>query len=217
MAHSTNEPMPKTSQAGLISLSMVILLLAGCHKQPKPQPIVPPPMLTLAMMIPVPTVLPPDNEPPVVVKPPTPPLTVAKTKPKKNSKKITDLPKTTGATSAANTSTNATPAPADTTPAITAPPRITTPVRDVPNGTAITDLPHSDEQHHRQTAAQLNQSTEETLRGITRALTTQEKSIVEQIRSFMAQSQAAIADNDLVRAHNLALKAHLLSDELAHR
>ena len=71
--------------------------------------------------------------------------------------------------------------------------------------------------HHKETAAQLNLSTEDNLRSNTRTLTASEKDVVDQIRSFMAQSQEAIADNDLVRAHNLALKAHLLSDELAHR
>jgi hypothetical protein len=76
-------------------------------------------------------------------------------------------------------------------------------------------MAHSDELHHRLTTAQLVQSTEDNVRSLTRRLTEDDKSVLEQIKSFLAQSRSATVENDLVRAHNLALKAHLLSDELA--
>ena len=191
-------------------VALLIGLLSGCHKQPKPQPLVPPPMLPESAMLPIPDVLPPADEPEIVTPPgPAPTITAAKPKPRpRNGRKITDIKP-------------ATPPPvAETQPTIpeAPPPKITTPSHDVPTTAAISEgLPHSDEMHRKETTAQLNQSTEDNLRSITRALTAAEKSIVEQIRAYMSQSQQATTDNDLVRAHNLALKAHLLSDELAHR
>jgi len=190
------------------------LTLAGCHRQPKPQPVVPPPMLSQNDILPLPEVLPPENEPIVAAPPPAPPVIVA-SKPKpsrpRGGKKITDLK------SPAPPPTVETPAsPPENSAA--AMPKITTPSRDVPTTAAISEgLPHADEMHHKMTAAQLNQSTEDNLRSLNRTLTGSEQCIVAQIRNFIAQSQEAITDNDNVRAHNLALKAHLLSDELAHR
>ncbi len=188
-----------------------LILLAGCHKQPKPIAVVPPPMIPESAMIPVPEALPPDDTP--VATPPPEPVIASKPKPRpRNGKKITDLKPSN-------------PAPVATAPPVqpppttveTAPPKITASPRDVPTAASISGgLAHSDEQHRTETAEQLNQSTEDNLRSITRALNSSEKGVVEQIRTYITQSQQAIADNDLVRAHNLALKAHLLSDELAH-
>lgn len=201
--------MSKRLNPALAFATLGFVALTGCHKQPKPQPLVPPPMLPQSAMIPLPAPIPPNNGTPIVTSPP-PPVVVA-TKPKghpRSPRKISDL-------KPSPTTANATP-PAP--PVETAPPPKITASGNAPNTAAISEgLPHSDEMHRRQTAAQLNQSTEDNLRSITRTLTSAEQSVVEQIRSFIAQSQEAIADNDLVRAHNLALKAHLLSDELAHR
>lgn len=206
----SEQDMSKRLNPALAFATLGFVALTGCHKQPRPQPLVPPPMLPQSAMIPLPAPIPPNNGTPVIT-PPPPPVVVA-TKPKahpRNPHKISDLkpsPSTANATPTA-------PPPVETTP----PPKITA-SGDAPNTAAISEgLPHSDEMHRRQTAAQLNQSTEDNLRSINRTLTPAEQSVVEQIRSFIAQSQEAIADNDLVRAHNLALKAHLLSDELAHR
>ncbi len=190
-----------------------VIALAGCRRQPRPIPLVPPPVIPDSAMMPLPDVLPPpevDSEP---VQPTEPVATTTKPKPRpRNGRKITDMKPSTATPPAANTSAvNA----AETS---TPPPKITASPHDVPTTAAISEgLPHSDEMHRLETAAQLNQSTEDNLRSINRTLSASEKSIVEQIRNFMAQSQEAISDNDLVRAHNLALKAHLLSDELAHR
>jgi hypothetical protein len=190
----------------------VALTMSACHRQAKPQPVVPAPTLPLSAIIPPPEVLPPGEDEPAVTTPAEPPTAIAskpKPRPRPTNRRVTDVPKP------ATTATSE-PPPAET-PA-SQPPKITAQPRDVPTSAAISEgLPHSDEMHRKETAAQLNQSTEQNLRSITRTLTAAEKSIVEQIRAYMAQSQEAIGDNDLVRAHNLALKAHLLSDELAHR
>lgn len=64
---------------------------------------------------------------------------------------------------------------------------------------------------------QLLDATDNNLRNLTRALSPDEKAMVEQIRAYMQQSRDATKDGDVTRAHNLALKAHLLSDELIKR
>jgi len=74
---------------------------------------------------------------------------------------------------------------------------------------------HDDAAHSQASTAQLIESTEANLGGIKRQLSSDEQSIVAQIRDYMTQSRQATKDGDLVRARNLALKAHLLSDELA--
>jgi type IV secretory pathway VirB10-like protein len=62
---------------------------------------------------------------------------------------------------------------------------------------------------------QLLDSTENNLRNITKyQLSSDEQSMVSQIRDYMKESRDATKDGDSVRAHNLALKARLLSDEL---
>jgi type IV secretory pathway VirB10-like protein len=68
--------------------------------------------------------------------------------------------------------------------------------------------------HQRQTTVQLREATENNLRSITRTLSADEQSMVQQIRAFLSQSRAADHDGDTERAYNLALKARLLSDEL---
>ena len=97
----------------------------------------------------------------------------------------------------------------------TPPPRIT--IQDggtnAPPGQISPGL--NDEATHNQASAdQLLASTETNLKNIKRQLSTDEQSIVTQIRDYMAQSRQATKDGDSVRARNLALKAHLLSDEL---
>ncbi len=64
---------------------------------------------------------------------------------------------------------------------------------------------------------QLINTTENTLRSITRQLSTDEQAMVQHIRSFIKQSQDATGEGDLERAYNLALKARQLSDELVKK
>jgi hypothetical protein len=71
--------------------------------------------------------------------------------------------------------------------------------------------------HQRQNTAQLLDSTDANLKSVTRALSSDEQAIVQQIRNYMQQSRAATTDGDIERAYNLAMKAHLLSDELVKR
>jgi hypothetical protein len=64
---------------------------------------------------------------------------------------------------------------------------------------------------------QLISTTENTLRSITRQLSTDEQAMVQHIRSFIKQSQDATTEGDLDRAYQLASKAHQLSDELVKK
>lgn len=76
-------------------------------------------------------------------------------------------------------------------------------------------LSHNEVIHDQATTEQLLQSTEASLNGIKRQLSTDEQAVVAQIRDYMNQSRQATKANDLTRAYNLALKARLLSDDLA--
>ena len=100
-----------------------------------------------------------------------------------------------------------------------APPRVVIQEGGVhpPSNQLSTAMPHDQASDHQRTTQQLLDATDANLRGISRALNADERSMVEQIRAYMQQARDAVKDGDLIRAHNLALKAHLLSDELVKR
>ncbi len=83
-----------------------------------------------------------------------------------------------------------------------------------PSGQLSAGIPQDEASRQRQSAAQLRQSTETNLRGLTRNLSSDEQSMVQQIRTYLAQSRTADNDGDIERSYNLALKAHLLSEGL---
>lgn len=64
------------------------------------------------------------------------------------------------------------------------------------------------------TTQQLLDSAENNIRNIKRQLSTNEQSMLEQIRDYIKQSKKASSDGDQVGAYKLAVKAHLLSDDL---
>jgi len=86
-----------------------------------------------------------------------------------------------------------------------------------PSSSQISALPHDQASDAKRSTQQLLDSTDANLRNLTRALSAEEKAIVEQIRAYQQQARTAGQQGDVVRAHNLALKAHLLSDELVKR
>jgi hypothetical protein len=74
----------------------------------------------------------------------------------------------------------------------------------------------SDAVRDQSAAEQLLQSTETNLNGLgKRQLSSDEQSVVSQIRNFISQSRQALKDNDPARAKNLALKANVLSNDLS--
>ncbi len=73
----------------------------------------------------------------------------------------------------------------------------------------------SDAVRDQNAAEQLLQSTETNLSSIVkRQLSSDEQSVVSQIKNFITQSRQALKDNDPARARNLALKANVLSNDL---
>jgi hypothetical protein len=204
------ERTPHRTSLRVLTFAMTFGLaaLAGCHKQPKPAPIVPPPSFPQsALSLPPVQPMPPPGVTPVA--PPSPESqSKAQVRPPKQRPRHPVEKKNPEPTSSTSTSSGATVAHA-------APPRITTPSNlPDPAGVISPTMPHSDEVHHRLTTAQLIQSTEDNLKNLNRTLSDDDKAVVEQIKNYLAQSRTATSENDLVRAHNLALKAHLLSDEL---
>jgi hypothetical protein len=196
--------MPRRYSIRIFTLTVALSsFVSGCHRQPKPQPIVPPPSFPESAMITFPEPLPP---PGVAAAPPPQPNPAGKTqahttRPRSRNHSTEKKPPVTSN--------------GNETVARNVPPRITASGNVPEAGATISpSMPHSDEIHHKLSTAQLIQSTEDNLKSLTRTLSNDDKAVVEQIRTYLAQSRSAIAENDVVRAHNLALKAHLLSDEL---
>jgi len=189
----------KTGRIITVLLLAGLAVLAGCKKKPKtaPPPQAQAPVITRPQpQLPPtePTQPPPQPPPPVTTPEAAKPPTARPVKPK-STKKPTTAKKT-----------------APTTPA-------------KPNKTVVTEggaaeggqlsaaIPHDEAIHQRLNTAQLLEATEANLKSITRVLSNDEQSMVQQIRSYLQQSRAATTDGDTERAYNLALKAHLLSDE----
>ena len=76
-------------------------------------------------------------------------------------------------------------------------------------------VPQSEADHQRQATEQILQSTDTSLKNITRRkLTPDQQDMVRQINFYMEQSRSAIKEGDLGRARNLADKARMLCDAL---
>lgn len=79
-------------------------------------------------------------------------------------------------------------------------------------------MPESEAEHQRQVTEQILQSTNASLKDITRRnLTADQQDMVRQITSYTEQSRSANKEGDLGRARNLALKARQLCDALARQ
>ena len=84
-------------------------------------------------------------------------------------------------------------------------------------GQLTASVSHNDALQQKIDTQQLLDATENSLRGLTRALSSDDQVTVAHIRSYIQQSKNATTDGDFERAYNLALKAHLLSDELVKK
>jgi len=194
----------------VLSAALFAAFLAGCKKKHPVQPVAPPPVLQPQTVPPAQTTqTPTQNTGQAPASQPgssTAQTQPAKPKPKRirrpvNTKPVPKKPAPVPAQSAASNEV----------------PRITIADGSRPNapGDLSASLPHTDEEHARETTAQLIAGAELNLKGITRQLSADEQNTLAQIRSFILQSQQATREGDDFRAHNLALKAHLLSDALA--
>lgn len=213
-----------------VVLALALALTAnGCSwlKRKKPQ--------TIAAQAQAPTVEPatppvavhtPPAEPEPMPEKPASQTTVPKPKPRpKTHVKKTVVPAPSPAkpgdakTGDAKTGDARTTDPPKTMAQATAPPRVVIQEGGAqpPSNQISTAMPHDQASDRQRTTQQLLDATDANLRGLNRALSADERSMVEQIRSYMQQARDAVKEGDLIRGHNLALKAHLLSDELAKR
>ena len=76
--------------------------------------------------------------------------------------------------------------------------------------------PGGDTKQKSQSTNQMLLETEENLKKIGSNQTSDQQSLVSQIRQFMTQSKSALAAADYERAHTLAWKAKVLSDDLVN-
>lgn len=193
-------------------LVLALLLTEACNKK---KPALPPRSLAPTIAVELPDEIPEPQEeaPPEVVQVPEPPPPV-KTKPKKSprpaAKKTTPPANTTPANSPP-----AVPAPVanNTTAASLQPPRNPA-AGPVPDTAIAAALPSAEVLRQKEKTAQIVDSTENTLKNLTRQLSDEEKSLRAQIQSYVQQSKKATTDGDFERAYNLAQKAQLLAEAL---
>lgn len=179
-------------------VALGLLLTVGCKKN-KPQ--LPAKMQAPTLAVVVPDQIPEETPPPeppakqqaaTVEEPPKKPP--AKHRPKKPTQAVTNNQ-------------------ASTTVAVNRPP--VNPVTEAITDTAIAaDVTGQQLVQQKQTTTELLDSTEKNLKGLTRNLSHDEKTMVKQIETYITQSRNATKDGDFERAYNLALKAHLLADAL---
>ena len=78
-------------------------------------------------------------------------------------------------------------------------------------------IPNEQVLQQKEDTAKMVESTESTLKGLTRSLSDDEKSMRSQIQSYLQQSRKATTDGDYERAFNLAKKAQLLAEALVKK
>jgi outer membrane biosynthesis protein TonB len=191
--------MSGTNKKLAIVVLALLAVLSGCKKKkpPVPQPQTQAPTITEPQPQPQPPAQPQPQPPVTTVPPPEPqPSTATIPKPKPHKRHVAKKP-------------------------VPAPEKNKTTVKEggetAPTGQLSAGIPPTEATRQRQTAAQLRQNTENSLRSITRQLSSDEQAMVQQIRTYNAQSRSAENDGDTERAYNLALKANLLTGELIKR
>jgi len=198
--------------AFVVMVLALLGLLSGCKKQRPPLPPAQATAPTISDPQPIPP-LTPEPEPPkpepappanVTLQPDPSPKVVPRKKLVKRLPPKPEAPKPEA------------PKPEAPKPEAPKPPEVASP-KPEPSGQLSAGLSPAKANEQRQNAAQLLAAADNNLRGLTRSLSSDEQSMVQQIRAFMTQSRAAETDGDTERAYNLALKANLLALELIKR
>jgi ElaB/YqjD/DUF883 family membrane-anchored ribosome-binding protein len=197
-----------------VLLSM-FLVLQGCDKKKKAKS-VPQMMEAPTVAVTLPSELPVSQEPaeqpaPAVETPP--PAPPPKTKPKKPARTSNSSAKKT--TPPASTPPASQPAQGNQTVASVKPPR--NPADPVPSTVIAAAVPDAQVVQQKEDTSRMVDATENTLKGITRSLSDEEKSMKSQIQSYLQQSRKASTDGDYERAFNLAKKAQLLAEALVKK
>jgi outer membrane biosynthesis protein TonB len=152
--------------------------------------------------------------------PPTPaPRPVATDTPQPNKKtqkkpaKLTTKKTTPSAATAVAATPPPTPPPAQTPPGQSS--QTVASVREpTPELTVAAAIPSDKANKQREDTARMVDTTENTLKGLTRQLTDEEKGMRTQIETYLQQSRKATSDGDYERAFNLAKKAQVLAEAL---
>jgi|SRR5271165_2088181 len=108
------------------------------------------------------------------------------------------------------------PAPAGQTVASLQPPR-TAPAEALPETVVGAAVSNAQVAQLKEETARMIESTENTLKGLNRSLSDNEKSMRSQIQSYLQQSRKATTDGDYERASLLAKKAQLLAEALVKK
>ena len=88
------------------------------------------------------------------------------------------------------------------------------PADAVPETMIAAAVPNAQLVQQKEDTARMVDATENALKGLTRSLSNEEKSMKNQIQSYLRQSRKATTDGDFERAFNLAKKAQILADAL---
>jgi hypothetical protein len=217
----------KAQRKFVTSLVLLALLFSNdaCTKK---KPVLPPqaPAPTLAEALPDEIPEKPEEPTPEVAQAPVviPPV---KSKPKRPTRTATSNNKKTVAPPVSTTAPP-TPAPAAASPPTQAPGANTqivatarTPQTAAPESTPdlaiAAAIPSALVSQQKEETVRMVDATENTLKGINRSLSDNEKAMRTQIQSYLQQSRKATADGDVERAYNLAKKAQLLADALTKK
>jgi hypothetical protein len=199
-ARYTTVPMSRGRGFPLLALVVTLALLVGCGK--KRVALNP----TLIAGVPAPT--PSPTPPPTPAAGPPPPVNVEPRSVPPEPEKPQPQPQPPAV--AKRTTPPPQPAPNPEEQRVAVPPGPSLPVP----GQLSAALSRDDLLQQRSTTAQLLEGAELNLKNLNRALSSDEKAVLQHIRSYIKQSRAATDMGDVERAYNLALKAHLLSEEL---
>jgi len=201
--------------SGVLVMLALVLGASGCKLTEKKKPNIPPQAQAPTITTPVTTAsTQPGPPPPASVEPsrqlPTPGEVASNNLPEQPAPKPEHRypRKPPKRTIVENTPEPATPVPTQTPPP---------PQQQQQQGQLTASVSHNDALQQKLDTQQLLDATENNLRGLTRALSSDEQVTVAHIRSYMQQAKNATTDGDYERAYNLALKARLLSDELVKK
>jgi len=195
-------------------LLMTVFGLQGCNKKKKAG--LPPKMQAPTVAVTLPTEIPltqePEETPPPTAEKP-PPEQPPKTKPKKPAKNSSSSAKKTNPP--ANPPATSQPAQGNQTVASAKPPR--NPADAAPQTLIAAAVPNAQLVQQKEETTRMVDATENALKGLTRSLSEDEKSMKIQIQSYLQQSRKATTDGDFERAFNLAKKAQLLAEALTKK
>ena len=195
-------------------LLLMLIVLQGCDKKKKKNAGPPAKMQAPTVAVTLPSELPPTTQEPEEQPAPEPatppPAQPVKTKPRKPARSTNSSAKKT--TPAATTPPASQPAQANQTVAsVKSPPNPADPVLSTVIAAAV---PNAQVVQQKEDTTRMVDATENALKGITRTLSDDEKSMKTQIQSYLQQSRKATTDGDYERAFNLAKKAQLLAEAL---